>query len=133
MAHQCLTMLAQQLTFDWPKVVNPWHYIDANLSSSSEPSQGDLESICGMVRGHHLVRSPWLQDLISKSTKEIQTFTLLNEEYLFHRRTTNALDHGLHLSLLTYDPTSLAFEVPWVDVIDSPTSSDPSPLEDEEL
>jgi hypothetical protein len=124
-AHHNLTLITQQLSFDRPSVTYPWHYLEIN-SSAAESMQSDLDAICGMVRGHNLPASPWLRDLLSKTSTVTQNFTLFNEDYLHDACYTDAIDHGLQLSPQTYEPRSLYTEVHWVDLIATPTYSDPS-------
>jgi hypothetical protein len=124
-AHHNVTLIAQQLSFDRSTVLNPWHYLEIN-SSAAESMQADLDAICGMVRGHNLPGSPWLRDLLSKTSTVIQNFTIFNEAVILDACSTSAIDHGLLLTPQTYEPVSLFTEVHWVDLIATPTYSDPS-------
>jgi len=129
-SQRLLTQIAQQLLLLTPPTL-PWHFFTADADKMPVTLQDDLESICGMVRGHNLPASPWLRDLLLQSSSVVRTFTLFNEEP-FALRTIPALENGVDIEFKCYAHDDPASTVHWLESIEATNPPDHTVSDDDE-
>ena len=127
-----LTQLAQQLVLCLPASTLRWHYFTVDADKMPDTLQDDLESICGMVRGHNIQASTWLNDLLLQSSTVVRSFTLFNEDNPT-LRSIPALENGVDIEFHEYSSDHPAYAVPWLETIETTNPPDHTVSDDDEL